>query len=164
MADFMDLYQRSDLAALRAACAQRPLDIWDLCVACAGGHLAVAQWLHTVCQFALADVQSALMVVCSNDWVNGLRWVQRTWGIPPATRDLACEQAPAGGACAAYLQGLCALRWSPSTHADFPLASRRAALAALLVRERQARDDLLSPVPPLPTELWLHLLSYLPVW
>ena len=61
--------------------------------------------------------------------------------------------------CVAYLSGLRALRWSPRTHADFPLPTRRLALLLLLVYQRLTHEP-----GPLPPELWLLILSYLPAW
>mgnify|MGYP002134937976 CR=1 FL=1 len=162
--------------------------------ACAHGHLDVAQWLHATFALTANDVRTQSRAVrieraddgrtgiillrlgmpdplpmdiplqraSSGDHVAVVRWIQRTWGLPPAAQVGALMWAPRGGACAAYLRSLYELRWSPTTHPEFPLDSRRAVFVALLVRERQTRDPEL--LPTLPAELWLHLLSYLPAW
>lgn len=61
-------------------------------------------------------------------------------------------------ACVAYLRNL--RTWSPRTHPEYSLATRRLALYLLPIYQRLTRG----PLPYLPPELWLYILSYMSVW
>ena len=148
--------------------------------ACGNGHLSVAQWICTTYGFTADDEKATLRrVMFSADdaraeytalrraYAGGhlsiLCWLQRTWGLPPAALAVTLtDPPPQETACTDYLRGLHQLRWSPRTHPEYPLATRRLALLLLLIRGRLAHTS--GDVPTLPTELWLHLLSYLPAW
>lgn len=126
------------------------------------GNLKIVRFLHESVGLTADDISpEAIQAACEHDQLRLMRWVQRAYGICPAWRDPVL-QAATSNSCTAYLRSLRTLRWSPRTHARFPRASRRAARAALLVRERQAHAP--DSLPPLSTELWLHILSYLPSW
>mgnify|MGYP000659166388 CR=1 FL=1 len=133
---------------------------------CESGFLEVASWLQLTFQLTAADARAmdsyALRWACQNKHIEIIRWLQRTWGIPPDMILMAIACVPANSACAGYLRSLRPLTWSPRTHADFPLATRRLALLLLLVCQRLAREP--GALPSLPPELWLHLLSFLPAW
>lgn len=141
---------------------------------CIRGDCGIIDWMGAVGALTEEDVRAdgflVVRIASQHDRLPVLRWFQHAWGLPPAAQAAGCSVAPAGGACDAYLRGLRTLRWSPRTHADFPQVSRAAAHAALLVRERQARAAACPPAacppapPPLPVELWLHVLSHLPAW
>ena len=146
----------------------RAVDNFALRGACARGHLEVARWLQQTFQLTSADARGdnhyALRRACEGGRPEVLRWLQRTWGIPPDAL-AAAASGPLPAPCAAYLNGLRMLRWSPRTHADFPLPTRRLALRLLLVNQRLTREPgEPGALPLLPPELWHHLLSYLPAY
>ena len=151
----------------------RTADNYALRCACEHGRLELARWLRQAFRLTAADMRddsgSTLRHICDHhDRPDMARLLQRIWGLPPGRREFALSVTTSrNGDCAAYLRSLHAMRWSPARHADFPLTSRRAAYAALLIRERQARErQARAPIgaPCLPTELWLHILSHLPAW
>ena len=174
--------------ALRGACSNGHLDVarwlqqtfqltahdtrannnWALRGTCENGHLEVASWLQQTFQLTAADARAngniALCGACKYNHLGILRWLQRTWGISPKAL-ATVRRIPKSVACATYLQSLRALRWSPRTHAEFPLATRRLALLLLLIYQRLTREPSEpGALPLLPPELWHHLLSYLPAW
>ena len=143
-------------------------DNYALRWACEFGHLEVVRWLQQTFQLDPYAVQAACNLQwerTSRDRLEVIRWLQRTWGYPPDLQEFIISKAPANAPWITYMRNLRTLRWSPRTHADFPLISRRHALLLLLVHQRLV-GELNKPgaLPYLPPELWHHLLSYLPAY
>ena len=130
-------------------------------------HIKDISWLRQA--FFLIAVKDKFMSdvtqqdECENGSLNVIRWLQHSGDHLFEHTDYILAHVREGGPCAVYLRSLHSLCWSPATHADFPPATRRAIYTVLLVRERQARGQV-THLPILPTELWLHLLSYLSPW